>query len=194
MPTDISKTFRDFVILDRDGTINVEKHYLSDPDQLELLPGAVDGLRRFQDMGFAIIIVTNQSGIARGYFDVERLEQIHGRLRKMLRAEGIQINGIYFSDDHPDHPSDRRKPGPGMILEAAQDFSFDPAKAFVAGDKACDINMGIAVGATTFLVRTGYGAKSEAESTCEPDYVVDNLDAMAATIADLIQARQLDAA
>ncbi len=171
-----------YVLLDRDGTINVERHYLSDPDELELLPNAAEGIRRMQSLGLGIAVVTNQSGVGRGYFDEERLAEIHARLIELLAAEGVAVDAIYACCDHPDHAGRRRKPNPGMIEDAVADFGFDPALAFVAGDKACDVDLGKGVGATSFLVRTGYGRETEAKRLCEPHHVVDDLVGMAEVV------------
>lgn len=164
---------RPFVLVDRDGTVNVEKEYLSDPDQLELIPGTADGLRRLQAAGYGIAVVTNQSGIARGYFDLDRLAAIHDRLRGMLAAEGVFVDGIYICPHGPADACDCRKPLPGMVDQAVAEHGFDPARAFMIGDKEVDVEMGLAVGATTILVRTGYGRKYEA--TTKAHHVADNL-------------------
>ncbi len=164
-----------FVVLDRDGTIIVERQYLSAPEQVELLPGAGTGLRAMRDLGLGLVIVTNQSAVGRGYFDIARLDEIHGRLRELLAAEGVEIDGIYICPHTPEDGCGCRKPLPGLLLRASQELGFDPARAFVIGDKPCDIELGQAVGATTILVRTGYGAGHETARTVTPDYVADNL-------------------
>lgn len=167
-----------FVLVDRDGTINVEKHYLSDPDQLELYPGIGAALKRLQDAGFGIAVLTNQSGIARGYFDLARLEQIHDRLRALLAAEGVTVDGIYICPHGPDDDCTCRKPLPGMVEQAVAEHGFDPAQAVMIGDKEVDVELGRAVGAETYLVRTGHGAKAAAAGS-KADYVVDDLVAAA---------------
>jgi len=164
-----------YVVLDRDGTIIVERHYLSDPEQVELLPGAAEGMRRLAEMGLGLVMVTNQSGIARGYFDENRLGEIHQRVQELLAAENVYLDGIYYCPHHPDEGCRCRKPEPGMIQQAAQDLGFLASESFVIGDKPCDIELGQREGATTLLVRTGYGAQVEAEQTAQPDYVVDSL-------------------
>jgi D-glycero-D-manno-heptose 1,7-bisphosphate phosphatase len=166
-------TARRFALIDRDGTINVEKHYLSDPDQLELYPGVGAAIRRLNRIGLGVAVVTNQSGIARGYFDMERLEQIHTRLYTMLEAEGAAIDGIYICPHGPADACDCRKPLPGMVAQAVTEHHFDPAQSFMIGDKEVDVELGRAVGAVTFLVRTGHG-HAHVEGT-KADYVVDDL-------------------
>ncbi|MBF0166007.1 MAG: D-glycero-beta-D-manno-heptose 1,7-bisphosphate 7-phosphatase [Alphaproteobacteria bacterium] len=164
---------RRFVLIDRDGTLNVERDYLSDPDGLELIPGAGEGLRLLRDRGFGLAVMTNQSGIARGYFTQASLDAIHQRLTELLAGEGIVLDGIYVCPHGPDEDCTCRKPLPGMVLQAARDLGFDPEQAFVIGDKTADVELGRAVGATSILVRTGYGR--EHESRCQPDHVADNL-------------------
>jgi len=178
-----------FVALDRDGTINVEANYLSSPDQIELLPGAAEGMRRLHELGGRLLVVTNQSGIGRGYFSEEQLQQIHQRLCEQLSTEGVTLSGIYHAADHPDQATQRRKPGPGMLLEAAEEFGFDPSSVFVVGDKPCDVQLGQSVGATTFLVRTGYGRQFEDDESCQPDYIVDDLCHMARVVERLMAER-----
>lgn len=162
-----------FVLIDRDGTINVEKHYLSDPDQLELYPGVAKAIRRLNQLGLGVAVVTNQSGIARGYFDLARLEQIHDRLYTLLGEECAVVDGLYICPHGPDDDCDCRKPLPGMVNQAVAEHGFDPAQSFMIGDKEVDVELGHAVGAKSFLVRTGHGPKF-VEGT-KADYVVDDL-------------------
>ena len=185
-------TQRNFVALDRDGTIVVERQYLSSPDQVELLPGAGAGLRAMRSLGLGLVIATNQSAVGRGYFDMARLEQIHGRLRELLLAEGVELDGIFICPHTPEDGCGCRKPLPGLLLQASRELGFDPAGAFVIGDKPCDIELGRGVGATTVLVRTGYGAEHEAARTAAPDHVADDLVAAAEFIQRRIAAETRD--
>jgi len=171
------------ILLDRDGTILVERGYLSDPAAVELLPHAAAGLRRLGELGFSLVVVTNQSAIGRGYFDVERLAEIHQRMTGLLAADGVRLAGIYFCPHVPEDHCECRKPRPGLVEQAAAALGFDPRQSYVIGDKPCDIELGQAVGATTVLVRSGYGAEVEAHATARPDFVADNLLAAAAVIA-----------
>ncbi len=166
---------RRFVVLDRDGTINSEREYLSSPEQIEILPRASQGLRTMRDLGLGLIVVTNQSAVGRGYFDLARLEVIHGRLQELMARDGVRLDGIYVCPHTPDAGCNCRKPRPGLLERAAADFDFCLADCFVVGDKPCDIDLGKAVGATTILVRTGYGAEHEAAGAVSPDYVADDL-------------------
>ncbi|MCD6416325.1 MAG: HAD family hydrolase [Planctomycetes bacterium] len=166
---------RRFALLDRDGTITKEGHYLSEPDKVELLPNASRGLREMSEMGLGLVLVTNQSGIGRGLFDVERLDQIHQRLRQLLSRAGVALDGIYFCPHTPEDGCDCRKPRTGLVMRAAEELGFEPADAFVIGDKACDIQMGRRIRATTFLVKTGYGSEEANRSDLGPDFVVADL-------------------
>ena len=174
------------MVLDRDGTVIVERHYLSDPDQVELLSGVGQGLRRLSELGLGLVLVTNQSAIGRGFFDQSRLQLVHSRLHELLEGEGVRLDGIYFCPHRPDDECACRKPKPAMIETAAEELNFDPRLCFVVGDNECDIALGRCVGATTILVRTGYGAKVAAEGTAGPDYIVDDLAAAARLIERLV--------
>jgi D-glycero-D-manno-heptose 1,7-bisphosphate phosphatase len=175
-----------FVLLDRDGTINVERHYLSDPEQIALLPGAAEGLAALKGLGLGLIVVTNQSGVGRGMFDQNRLNEIHDRLRALLRAAGAEIDGIVCCPHRPDEACSCRKPLPGLIEQAAREYEFEPAASFVIGDKPCDVDLGHAVGATTLLVRTGYGSRYATDANVRPNYVVDDLAHASRIIGELI--------
>ncbi len=179
-------TKRRFVVLDRDGTLIVERNYLAKADQVELLPGAADGLRRLAAMGLGLVVVTNQSGIGRGYFDWHALDLIHGRFRDLLKAEDVELDGIYCCPHTPEAACECRKPRPGLVHIAARELGFDPGASFVIGDKPCDVELGHQVGATSFLVRTGYGAKVAAEGKTVPDFIVDDLVAAADIIQNLL--------
>jgi len=177
---------RRFVVLDRDGTINVEREYLSAPEQIELLPGAVCGLRHLRKLGLGLVVITNQSGIGRGYFDRARLDLIHQRLCALLAAEGIQLDGIYVCPHHPSDGCTCRKPQPELLEKAAREHHFKLGEAYMIGDKVSDIELGRRVGATTLLVRTGYGAQVAAQMAVTWDYVVDDLANAAAVIECLL--------
>lgn len=167
---------RRFVIVDRDGTINVERHYLSNPDDLELLPGVGSGLRRLRALGLGIVVATNQSAIARGFFDRTRLDEIHDRLRLLLFEEGIELDGIYVCPHHPKDHCRCRKPAPGLIEQAIGRHGFDSKMSYMIGDKSSDIGCGQGVGAFTILVQPGGASESPHEVEAVPDAVVANLD------------------
>ena len=155
-------------LIDRDGTIIVDKVYLRDPDGIEFTPGAVEGLRLLRDAGFALVLITNQSGIARGYFDVAALGRIHERLQSMLAAEGLRLEAIYFCPHGPDDGCDCRKPAPGMVTTAMRDLGFRPEEVVLVGDS--DADMGAAAAAGVKGVRVAAGARS-ASIGAAPDFL-----------------------
>ena len=150
------------VFLDRDGTLIVEKNYLRDPKQVELLPGAGLALRRLQELGFLLVLVTNQSGIGRGYFTVGEMHQVHDRLAKDLERDGVRLNRIYFAPEAPDLPSRGRKPSPQFLFDARDELGIDIAQSYLIGDKLIDLQCGWNADVKqAILVRTGYGAECE---------------------------------
>ena len=154
---------RRLALLDRDGTIIVDRVYLSDPDGIEFTPGAIEGLRLLRDAGFVLVLITNQSGIARGFFDAATLERIHDRLATMLAAEGLRLEAIYFCPHRPDDGCDCRKPPPRMLIEAMRDLGFGPDEAVMIGDS--DADMGAASAAGVRAVRVaGAGGSASIES------------------------------
>lgn len=152
------------VFLDRDGTLNVEKHYLYRIEDFEWIPGAQDAVKRLKNAGFLVIVITNQAGIARGYYSEEDVRELHAFMENELKALDTSIDAYYYCPYHPDgvvdtytrvHPC--RKPAPGMIREAMKAFEIDADKSFVVGDRNSDIEAGLAMGMQTILVETGYG-------------------------------------
>ena len=185
----VAENARPAIFLDRDGTIIEEKCYLSDPGLVELLPGAAEGLRRMRELGFALVVVTNQSGIGRGYYGWEELGRVHARMEELLGAEGVTLDRIYVCPHAPTDDCACRKPLPGMIEQACGELGLSAAASFMVGDKACDIALGQAVGATSILVTTGYGAEELASKACLPDAVAADLAEAAHIIARRIADR-----
>lgn len=177
---------RKAAFLDRDGTINEEVDYLRDADQMRLIPGAAKAIRLLRQRGWLAIVVTNQSGIARGYLTELQLGDIHARLRRLLAVEGAELDAIYYCPHHPtigSAPYRRdcvcRKPKTGMIEQAARDFSIDTTRSVVIGDRLQDIEMAHAAESKGILVRTGYGEQELARAGMSaelcPDYTASDL-------------------
>lgn len=175
------------VFLDRDGTLVREVHYLSRLKDLKVLPGVPEALARLGAAGYLRLLVTNQSGVARGYFDLSFVEACNAELRRCLRRDGADLEGAYVCPHHPDfgEPCGCRKPAPGLLTAAVAEHGLDRAACWVVGDKAADILLGRNGGCRTALVRTGYGAETERElerQGVSPDVVADDLAAAAEEI------------
>lgn len=179
---------RRFVLLDRDGTLIHERHYLADPDDVKLIVGAGEALERLRSLGLGTIVVTNQSGVGRGLFDEARLQEIHGRLRTLLAVHGGRLDGIYVCPHKPEDECGCRKPRPGLVVRAQRELGLDPRRSFVVGDKACDIELGARVGATTLLVCTGYGMQTLIEGRVRPDHTVRDVREATRVIERLLAA------
>ena len=156
------------VFLDRDGTINEEREYLHRVEEFAFIPGVPEAIRRLKEAGFLVIVVTNQSGVGRGYYDEAALCVLHRHLDAELARSGTAIDAYYFCPHHPRHAEGDyrrecscRKPLPGMLLQAAADFGIDLAASYMVGDKLADVEAGLAAGCRPILVRTGYGAAEE---------------------------------
>jgi histidinol-phosphate phosphatase family protein len=164
------------VFFDRDGTLIEHVHYLSDPRDVRLLPGAAEALQRFRGAGFACVVVTNQSAIGRGMLTEARLHEIHDEMSRQLAAEGVAVDAIYFCPEAP-AGGDRtavehgdRKPGPGMLIRAAGEMGLDLASSWMVGDMISDVLAGINAGCQgSILVRTGQGL-TDAEARIEANY------------------------
>ena len=140
------------VILDRDGTIVIDRGYLDDPAGLQFEPGAAAGLRCMHSHGYRLVVITNQSGIGRGFFPLERLEAMNARLTAMAAEAGAPLAGIYYCPHAPEAACTCRKPQQDLMRRAAADLAFDPAAAVVIGDKESDVEFGRRAGATTILL------------------------------------------
>ena len=155
---------RPALFADRDGTIVIEKHYLADPDLVEIVPGVPAALKAFADAGYALIIVTNQSGIARGLYSEADFHRVQDRIHELLAAQGVRIDGVYYCPHHPDYsgPCECRKPGTLLYRQAAVRHGLDLAAGIFVGDRLKDVEPAEALGGRGFLVLTGYG-REEAE-------------------------------
>ncbi|MBA3944278.1 MAG: D-glycero-beta-D-manno-heptose 1,7-bisphosphate 7-phosphatase [Herpetosiphonaceae bacterium] len=156
---------RPAVFLDRDGTINVEVNYLHRADDVELIPGVGQAIAQLNRAGLLVVVVTNQAGIARGFYDVSDVAAVHAHMTMLLQQHGAQIDGWYFCPHHPDFTPacSCRKPLPGMLLQAASDLKIDLRASWMIGDTQGDIEAGKAAGCRSILVRTGYGEKTALE-------------------------------
>lgn len=155
------------VFLDRDGTVNVEKEYLHRFEDFDFIPGVPAAIARLRAAGFLVVVVTNQSGVARGYYDLSAVEQLHRQVDEELAKDGAAVDGWYLCPHHPSavqgdgSSCSCRKPLPGMLLSAAADLGIDLAGSFLVGDKGADVDAALAAGCTPILVRTGYGVDEE---------------------------------
>jgi len=140
------------VFVDRDGTLNVNIDYLSDPAGYQLYPGVAEGLRMLRQAGYFLVVITNQSGIGRGLFTEEALERVHGRMRELLAREGASIDALYFCPHRPDEGCACRKPGTALFERAAREHGIELGRSFVIGDMGLDIEAGRRMGARTALV------------------------------------------
>ncbi len=176
------------VFLDRDGTINQERGYLYRIEELDFFPGAAQAISLLNRAGFLVVVVSNQSGVARGYYGEDQVEALHRHMTAQLAADGARVDCWLYCPHHPEGSGRYavtcacRKPLPGMLLEAAERFSIDLAASFMIGDKLSDVQAGLAAGCVPLLVRSGYGA--DEESRLPPGVAVfDDLLAAAQSLA-----------
>lgn len=143
------------VFLDRDGTIARDVHYCRQVEDFELLPGVPEAIRMLNENGFKVVVITNQSGIARGYFTEDTLAQIHQKMKDELAKHGAWVDAIYYCPHHPDDNCECRKPKTALFHKAAKDYNIDLKASHAVGDMAIDIEAGKALGLRTALVTTG---------------------------------------
>ena len=179
-----SRGVRGAVFTDRDGTLVVERGYLSDPDDLELLPGVPAALQSLRAAGLAVVVISNQSGVERGLFPLARVYEAMARLRHVLRGHGAEIDAVYFCPHRPETGCACRKPGIALLLRAAEDLGLSVARSVFVGDKLIDVRTGHNAGALGVLVRTGYGSDEERQLMANsgpdaPDHVCDGFPAAA---------------
>jgi histidinol-phosphate phosphatase family protein len=167
------------LFLDRDGTINIEKEFISDPGELELIPGAPDALRLAVSHGFKLFVISNQSGIARGLMVEDDVKRVNARLVELLAEEGVSLDAIEYCPHYPPitGPCNCRKPKRGMIDRLLTRFDIDLERSFVIGDRLLDVELAANVGAGAILVMTGYGEieLTEIPASRQPDYVATDL-------------------
>ena len=166
---------RPFVLLDRDGTLIKEQGYISDPEQVVLFPHTVEGLLIFRRMGFGLLVITNQSGIGRGYFTVSDYGKVTSRLRLLLEESEVLLDGTLMCPHTPEEHCSCRKPKTGLVEKAAKEFRFDPKQCIVIGDKLSDMKLAQNLGCRSILVRTGYGGDTEKNYPRIWDDAVENI-------------------
>lgn len=173
------------VFLDRDGTINQEVGYIREVNKLNLIPGVSQVIRELNQMKIPVIVVTNQSGVARGYYDEEHLGLLHARMENLLKQDGASVDAIYYCPHLAEgiiepfnRACDCRKPEPGMLIKAAETFDIDFEQSFMIGDKATDVDVGNRVNCQTILLRDGYGQQvldGTYQHRPDPNHIMDNL-------------------
>jgi len=161
------------IFLDRDGTIARDVPYCGNPEDFECLPTVPKAIRRLNENGFMVVVITNQSGIARGYFTEGILAQIHRKMEEELAEQGAHVDGIYYCPHHPNDGCECRKPKIGLFLQAVNELHIDLSHSFMVGDMQMDIDAGKALGSKTILVTTG--PKAGSDIVDPPDFTVNSL-------------------
>jgi D-glycero-D-manno-heptose 1,7-bisphosphate phosphatase len=167
------------IILDRDGTMVIDRGYLADPARLEFEPGAAEGLKWLYSHGYRLVVITNQSGVGQGFFPLGRVLEMNIRLHVMVEGVGAKLERIYFCPHAPDAGCGCRKPAQGLLTQAAFELGFNPESAVVIGDKATDIEFGRRAGATTILIAPKAPASM---AQISPDLMAPNLMEAARTV------------
>ncbi|MFX0037005.1 MAG: D-glycero-beta-D-manno-heptose 1,7-bisphosphate 7-phosphatase [Candidatus Hermodarchaeota archaeon] len=173
------------IFLDRDGVLNKEVNYLSDPNDFEFIDGSIEALKILEKKGFLLIVISNQAGIARGYFSEETLKRIHEKMINILKQNKTKLDAIYYCPHHPEYtgPCDCRKPNPGMIFKAQLKYNIDLKRSYIVGDTLKDIQTGKAASCKTVLVLTGYGKEEQKKlDSIMPDMIFKNLKEFAINI------------
>jgi D-glycero-D-manno-heptose 1,7-bisphosphate phosphatase len=178
------------VFLDRDGVVIEDGHYLGDSSRIRLVPGSAEAIAALNQAGWLVVIVTNQSGVARGVFTIESVDEVHMQLSELLRGFGAKVDAYRFCPHHPEalNPEyrlacDCRKPRPGMLLSAARELGVELESSWMIGDRTTDLEAGVAAGCRTVLVRTGYGSDVNAAAL---DRAKLRLELVATDLADAV--------
>jgi len=163
------------VFIDRDGVINqCSGEYITKPEDFIFLPNAVTALKKLYKSDYKVIIITNQSGVGKGIYTENDLEEVHKKMHILLKEKDIELDGLYYCTHHPNENCECRKPRLGMVKKAIKDYNIDVEQSFFIGDKTSDIKAGKDSGCKTFLVMTGYAGKDKAYDA-EPDFIVSDL-------------------
>lgn len=166
------------IFMDRDGTVSEEIGYMYDAGLYKPFSYAGPAIRRINDSGMKAVLITNQSGIGRGYFEEAMVHKVHDALRAELARHGARLDAVYFCPHHPEAGCDCRKPQPGMLRQAEKELNIDLKSSYVVGDKYIDIELAHSVGAKSILVLTGYGREERERcktSSHQPNFVAENL-------------------
>jgi len=170
------------VFLDRDGTIVEDVGYLNDPADLKFIPGSIEAIKKLNQAGFKVVVITNQAGVARGLITENMLQTIDKTLHKWILSGDAHLDGLYYCPHHPEHGSypykqacECRKPHPGLLKKAERDLKIDLSKSFMVGDKSSDIEAGKTAGTKTVFVTTGKGQKEKNELKEQPNHIAANL-------------------
>ncbi|MBI5048036.1 MAG: D-glycero-beta-D-manno-heptose 1,7-bisphosphate 7-phosphatase [Deltaproteobacteria bacterium] len=176
------------VFLDRDGTINKDTGYIDSPGRLIIIDGVSSAIKRLNSNGFKVVVITNQSGVARGYFSKEALDIVNKRLEHILKKKRAHIDGIYYCPHHPDDNCECRKPKIGLLEQAKKDLNIDFKKSYVVGDKVSDVEIAQGIGGKGILVLTGMGRDEEKKLNHKPSYIAHDLkDAVEWIIKDSLK-------
>ena len=170
-----------YLLLDRDGTLIVEKEYLHKPELVELIPGSGEALASLMSDGWRFVVISNQSGVGRGYFERKDVDRVNDRVAELLAAHGVTVDGWYYDVSHPDAESDARKPRPSLVLEASRDLGFALADCIVVGDKDSDLELAERIGAPSVLVLTGYGKTA----TRMADFTINSIADMGEVVGSI---------
>jgi D-glycero-D-manno-heptose 1,7-bisphosphate phosphatase len=165
------------VFLDRDGTLIVEKNYLHKIEDVEFIPGVGTALAKLRKKGFLLILVTNQSGVSRGYFTMEDVQRVHRHIIAVLQKDGATLDGIYICPHQAEDNCECRKPGTKLLQDAKEKFGIDLTRSFMVGDRELDVQLGQRVGCKSVLVKTGYGEQVIAQKLAVPEHVAADVTA-----------------
>ena len=167
------------VFLDRDGVLIEDTNYVGHVDEVKLIAAGPPALRRLREAGFLLFVVTNQSGVARGYFTREQVDEIHALLNGYFAKAGVALDRYYICPHHPEDHCDCRKPKPKFLFDAAREFALDRTQCYMIGDRVTDVQCGQNAGLRTVLVLTGGGREAAAKNVVTPDHVAADVGAAA---------------
>lgn len=200
----MGKDFNGAVFLDRDGTISEEVGYIRDPDQFQLMPKSAEAVKLMNERGLKVIVITNQAGVAKGYFPEDMVSRVHKKMEKTLSNQGAFLDGVYYCPHHPEgvvetyrKTCECRKPASGLLKKASEEHAIDLSRSYMVGDKVADVECAHGMGVKGILVLTGYGKdelkKIKAAKIRGPEYVADDiLDAVSWIMKDLDTKRNGD--